>query len=808
MQKGTRLVLAVVAVSLLAAALSPFTSSKSSNPCLDCHQNYNMYLDILEGAAGNTMPTALKDGETLTVAVVIKVTSNSPTYKMISAITATLASQNGFFSVASPTCSVGSLSKGQTATASWKIRPLASGTDVMSISAQGVNQHGPTYYSDSYSPSPSIAVERLATDITPTIALSAPGPGQRFSGGADIPVSWVVEDDNRSTCRVDLYYSTDDFKTLNGTIATGLQAGQGYTWNAPRIDSTAVQLKATVTDKNGNFNEALQDGYLAIDSTPPSVLAVLPADKAKDVADSAIIQVKFSEPVAEGGAQAAFSISPDPGGVAWAWSPEHSTMTATHDPFRAKTTYTCTISSGLKDLSSPGNVESGTFSWSFTTPDVIIPAPSIILSAPAGGDRFYWGDRTTIRWTASGGTGTLAINLSISQNDTAGPFLPVASGVSNSGQHAFTIPPLLSDLCIVEATACDLNGKEARSASGVFSIVQNLSLVADFPPSGIPLLAGNATSLNWTSTGGHGAVSVNLSFLPDANSTAQAILSGLPGSGERSWTLPEANTGSARLVLNATDEWGRSVEISSGPLIVFTKDPPPVLRPNRQPVVLFNLLEARVSSGVQVTFDASGSFDPDGDSLYYIWDFGDGTQIENTTTPTSKHAYRDGGDYTTVLAVGDTKNETVQAMVVHVAAAPAQNANRDEWLIIMFGMFVIFLGCAGVVFSAAARPVAASTGRPSGTTRAAASGDRPAAEAAPLLFDRDRCEGCGACSRVCPEKAIVMISGPPGSRAPGKKMRKQPKLDGSKCTGCGECVKDCVREAIVPGPAFKRGKGS
>ena len=54
--------------------------------------------------------------------------------------------------------------------------------------------------------------------------------------------------------------------------------------------------------------------------------------------------------------------------------------------------------------------------------------------------------------------------------------------------------------------------------------------------------------------------------------------------------------------------------------------------------------------GIPITFDGSGSYDPDGDSLTYFWNFGDG----NTATgenPT--YAYADTGTYKVVLTVED-----------------------------------------------------------------------------------------------------------------------------------------------------------
>ncbi len=805
MKIGSRLVLAVVAATVLAASLLPLISSKSSNPCQDCHSNYTMYLDILEGDAGNTLPTALNDGETLTVAVVLKVTCNAANYKVMSSITATLASQNGLFSIVEPTCSVGSLASGQTATATWQIRPVATGNDMMSITAQGVNHHGPSYFSDSYSPSPSIAVTKAVVDLPPAIALNTPSAGLKLTGGTDTAVSWAVTDEDKATCRVNLYYSTDDFGTVNWTIATGLPAGQGYTWNTPAMDSADVSLKATVVDKKGNFNETRQAGHFAIDSTAPSVLSVLPADQAKDVADSAILQVRFSEPVAEYSAQMAFSVSPNPGGVAWSWNAEQTVMTASHDAFDAQTTYSCSIGAGVKDLSSPGNTYKGTLSWSFTTPEIIIPVPSIVLSAPSGGERFYWGDGTNVTWTASGGTGNLVVNLSFSGNGTPGPFVPIANDLPNNGRYAIAAPELVSDACLIAATVHDQNEKEARHVSGLFSIAQNLSLVAELPPDGSSFMANNSTLVNWTATGGHGAVVVGLSFQPDANSTSQAVATDLPPSGSYRWTAPEANTDTARLILNAIDGWGRSVEVRSGPFTIFTSSPPPPpVKSNRPPVVLFRIDEKQALVGGLLTFDASGSFDQDGEVLYYLWDFGDGTGFVNTTAATVTHLYSEAGEYQLVLAVGDGRDRTAQSMTVHVQAplaAPDESGNG--WVMISFGMIVLIVGSVGVAYAALSGP-----GRTPSRPVKAAPASPPEAPPEPLVFDRQKCNGCGTCSKTCPARAITMMEGLPGAVAPGKKPRKIPNVDGAKCNSCEACVKNCVKGAISPGPVLKRTNGS
>jgi glucose/arabinose dehydrogenase len=74
-------------------------------------------------------------------------------------------------------------------------------------------------------------------------------------------------------------------------------------------------------------------------------------------------------------------------------------------------------------------------------------------------------------------------------------------------------------------------------------------------------------------------------------------------------------------------------------------------------------------NGLEVTFDGSASSDPDtGDTLRsYIWDFGDGSPIQTTTTPTTSHTYTKGA-YTASLHVEDNQGLRSGAAEVRIDA--------------------------------------------------------------------------------------------------------------------------------------------
>lgn len=90
--------------------------------------------------------------------------------------------------------------------------------------------------------------------------------------------------------------------------------------------------------------------------------------------------------------------------------------------------------------------------------------------------------------------------------------------------------------------------------------------------------------------------------------------------------------------------------------------------PNGAPDATFTIPDA-AKKGEIAKFDASGSTDPDGDSLAYVWDFGDGEGAygENATV---EHEFRRSGDLVVTLTVVDrngARNATEQAVTVAAA---------------------------------------------------------------------------------------------------------------------------------------------
>jgi len=76
---------------------------------------------------------------------------------------------------------------------------------------------------------------------------------------------------------------------------------------------------------------------------------------------------------------------------------------------------------------------------------------------------------------------------------------------------------------------------------------------------------------------------------------------------------------------------------------------------NRSPNATFTESAETVYTGEPIIFDASTSFDPDGNITSYSWNFGDGTDATGVTV---NHAYEHDGVYTVTLTVTDDDGGT------------------------------------------------------------------------------------------------------------------------------------------------------
>lgn len=82
--------------------------------------------------------------------------------------------------------------------------------------------------------------------------------------------------------------------------------------------------------------------------------------------------------------------------------------------------------------------------------------------------------------------------------------------------------------------------------------------------------------------------------------------------------------------------------------------------------------------GQPVQFDASGTTDPEGDPLTFIWDFGDGSAVVETPDALVSHSYAAAGSYTATLVVDDGHQQTDP---VPVSVEISEPSAGETWVV-------------------------------------------------------------------------------------------------------------------------------
>ena len=133
-----------------------------------------------------------------------------------------------------------------------------------------------------------------------------------------------------------------------------------------------------------------------------------------------------------------------------------------------------------------------------------------------------------------------------------------------------------------------------------------------------------------------------------------------------SWDFGDGTTGSGANISHTFSQEGTyivTLTVSDSELTGSTTETITVSEPNTPPVASFTATPMSGEAPLTVSFEATGSFDPNGDPLTYAWDFGDGNFDSGLT---AENIYVDPGTYTVILTVNDGQLSSTSSIDVDI----------------------------------------------------------------------------------------------------------------------------------------------
>ena len=270
----------------------------------------------------------------------------------------------------------------------------------------------------------------VTADVTaPAVGLNSPNGGETWKAGSTHSITWSATDATGVTS-VDLAWSTDGGATFPNVLAGGIANSGSWSWTVPDVPTGAARVRVLARDAAGNLGRDSSATSFTIDRW---IIAASAGAGGSVTPNGTVFVVE--------GANQGFSIAPAAG-----WR----------------------IADVLVDAASVGAVASYTFSGvaashtlSATFADATVP--TVLVTSPVGGEAWDLGTLRTITWTASDVAGVDSVDVDYSVSGAAGPWLPVAHGLANSGSCPWTVPEQASDSALVRVTAYD-PGRNAGSA--------------------------------------------------------------------------------------------------------------------------------------------------------------------------------------------------------------------------------------------------------------------------------------------------------------------------------------------------------
>jgi len=370
----------------------------------------------------------------------------------------------------------------------------------------------------------------------PWIKVKSPNGGEQWIVDGDGLITW---DADPNIVEVSIKLSKDSGGTYPTTVTASTPNDGSFTWagiaaeaatDTARVKIAAVAIPSVSDTSNANF--AIKGPWIQV-SSPNGGEQFLAGSDHDILWTSGFMSGKLTIEYSKDNFgsdihQIATNVTDD-GSFLWQDIPND---------------YSTTVKIRIKSIDHPS--ASDTSDGNFT-----ILTPSITVLAPNGGEKFYSGNDTTITWTSSNLTGTVAIHYS--KDNFVSDVHAITTDTPNDGSFLWQgIPADYSTTVRVRVMSTYDNAIFDKS-NGNFEIKAKPSITVTQPNGGEDWLTLTDHNITWTSANVTGMLFIDYSkdnFVSDIHS----IATGEVNDGSYLWHVPNDVSSTVKVRVSMTDD--------------------------------------------------------------------------------------------------------------------------------------------------------------------------------------------------------------------------------------------------------------
>jgi hypothetical protein len=142
--------------------------------------------------------------------------------------------------------------------------------------------------------------------------------------------------------------------------------------------------------------------------------------------------------------------------------------------------------------------------------------PAVTVTYPNGGEEFFTGTSVNVTWNAGDNVGVTAVDLLLSRDGSAGPYVTLVSGIANSGSYLWAVELPPGTDCWLKVVASDAAGNTGSDTNDVAFTIKDIAtptLLSRF--TALPVASGIELRWQFSDPGSFGTVTVERALRSD-----------------------------------------------------------------------------------------------------------------------------------------------------------------------------------------------------------------------------------------------------------------------------------------------------